>query len=187
MYSPVCCFQCASYVCVEPDLHLAGHSLLHIFPISRSAVFCMCLWKCRFCTFTFGSCSHWYRKQVWQSSCPSWRRCCSVFRLVSDESPAVSAPSFLAGCALPLPPSSVQSISRVRLFATAWIAARQASLSITNSRSSLKLMSIESMMPSVHLILCWPLLLLAPPSQRQGLFQWVSSSHEVAKVLESQL
>ena len=58
--------------------------------------------------------------------------------------------------------SSVQSLSRVRLFSTPWIAARQASLSITNSRSSLKLMSIESVMPSSHLILCRPLLLLPP-------------------------
>ena len=58
--------------------------------------------------------------------------------------------------------SSVQSLSRVRLFATPWIAARQASLSITNSRSSLKLMSVESVMPSSHLILCHPLLLLPP-------------------------
>ena len=57
---------------------------------------------------------------------------------------------------------SVQSLSRVQLFATPWIAARQASLSITNSRSSLKLMSIESVMPSSHLILCHPLLLLPP-------------------------
>ena len=56
--------------------------------------------------------------------------------------------------------SSVQSLSRVRLFATPWIAARQASLSITNSQSLLKLMSIESGMPSNHLILCRPLLLL---------------------------
>ena len=58
--------------------------------------------------------------------------------------------------------SSVQSLSRVRFFATPWIAAHQASLSITNSRSSLKLMSIESVMPSSHLILCRPLLLLPP-------------------------
>ena len=58
--------------------------------------------------------------------------------------------------------SSVQSLSRVRLFATPWIAARQASLSITNSRSSLRLMSIKSVMPSSHLILCRPLLLLPP-------------------------
>ena len=58
--------------------------------------------------------------------------------------------------------SSVQSLSHVRLFVTPWIAARQASLSITNSRSSLKLMSIELVMTSSHLILCRPLLLLPP-------------------------
>ena len=56
--------------------------------------------------------------------------------------------------------SSVQSLSRVWLFATPWSAACQASLSITNSRSLLKLMSIESMIPFNHLILCHPLLLL---------------------------
>ena len=56
--------------------------------------------------------------------------------------------------------SSVQSLSPVRLFVTPGIAARQASLSITNSRSSLKPMSIELVMPSSHLILCHPLLLL---------------------------
>ena len=75
--------------------------------------------------------------------------------------------------------TSVQSLSRVRLFATPWAAARQASLSITNSRSVLKLMSIESVMPSNHLILWCPLLL-----PHQGLFQWVGSSHQVAEVLE---
>ena len=58
--------------------------------------------------------------------------------------------------------SSVQSLSRVRLFATPWIAACQASLSITNSWSLHKPMSIESVMPSSHLILCHPLLLLPP-------------------------
>ena len=58
--------------------------------------------------------------------------------------------------------SSVQSLSRVWLFATPWIVACQASLSITNSRSSLRLTSIESVMPSSHLILCRPLLLLPP-------------------------
>ena len=57
---------------------------------------------------------------------------------------------------------SVQSLSRVWLFVTPWITARQASLFITNSRSSLKFTSIESVMPSNHLILCRPLLL--PPS-----------------------
>ena len=63
---------------------------------------------------------------------------------------------------LPVWFSSVQSLCRVRLFATPWTAACQASLSITNSRSLLKLRSIESVMPSNHLILCHPLLL--PPS-----------------------
>ena len=56
--------------------------------------------------------------------------------------------------------SSVQSLSRVRLFVTPWTAAHQASLSITNSWSPPKPMSIESVMPSNHLILCHPLLLL---------------------------
>ena len=58
--------------------------------------------------------------------------------------------------------SSVQSFSRIQLFATSWIPARWASLSITNSWSSLRLTSIESVMPSSHLILCHPLLLLPP-------------------------
>ena len=82
--------------------------------------------------------------------------------------------------------SSVQLLSRVQLFATPWTAARQASLFITNSRNLPKLMSIESVMPSNHLILSSP----SPAFnlfQHQGLFQWVSSSHQVAKVLEFQL
>ena len=83
--------------------------------------------------------------------------------------------------------SSVQSVSRVRLFATPSTAARQASLSITNSHSSLKLTSIESVMPSNHLILSSPFPPAPNPSQHQSLFQWVNSSHEVAKVLEFQL
>ena len=92
--------------------------------------------------------------------------------------------------------SSVQSLSRVLLVATPQIVARQASLSITNSRRSLRLTSIESVMPSSHLILCRPLLLLppVPPSirvfsnesilrmigkqwkQRQTLFSWAPKS-----------
>ena len=66
--------------------------------------------------------------------------------------------------------SSVQSLSRVQLFATPWIAARQASLSITNSWSSLRLTSIESVMPSSHLILCRPPLLLPPILSSIGSF-----------------
>ena len=85
--------------------------------------------------------------------------------------------------------SSVQLLSCVQLFATPWTAARQASLCITNSRSPPKPMSIESVMPSNHLILCRPLLLLPSLSlsQHQGLFKWVSSLHQVARVLEFQL
>ena len=85
--------------------------------------------------------------------------------------------------------SSVRLLSRVQLFQTPWTAAHQASLSITNSWSPPKPMSIESVMPSSHLILCCssassPALNL---SQHQGLFQWVSSSHQVAKVLSFSL
>ena len=65
---------------------------------------------------------------------------------------------------------SVQSLSWVQLFATPWSAACQASLSITNSQSLLKLMSIESMMPSNHLILCHPLLLLPQSFPASGSF-----------------
>ena len=66
--------------------------------------------------------------------------------------------------------SLVQSLSHVRLFATQWIAARQASLSITNSQSSHELMCIDSVMPSSHLILCRPLLLLPPILPRIRVF-----------------
>ena len=83
--------------------------------------------------------------------------------------------------------SSVQSLSHVWLFATPWIAACQASLSITNSRSLLKLMSIELVIPSSHLILCRPFSSCPQSLPASGSFQWVNSSHEVAKVLEFQL
>ena len=80
----------------------------------------------------------------------SWQLCCSKAHILSVQF------------------SSVQSLSHVQLFATPWTAACQASLSITNSWSSPKLMSIELVMPSSHLILCRPLLLLPliPPSIR---------------------
>ena len=71
--------------------------------------------------------------------------------------------------------SSVQLLSHVRLFATPWTAARQASLSTTNSQSLLKLMFIVSVMQSNHLILCRLLLSTFNLSQHQGLFQWISS------------
>ena len=81
---------------------------------------------------------------------------------------------------------SAQSLSCVWLPAIPWTAASQASLSITNSRNLLKLMSIEAVMPSNYLILSPP----SPPtfnlSQHQGLFKWVSSLHQVAKLLKFQ-
>ena len=73
--------------------------------------------------------------------------------------------------------SSVQLLSHIGLFATPWIAARQASLSITNSQSSLRLTSIESVMPSSHLILCRPLLLLPPIPPRIRVFSNESTLH----------
>ena len=72
---------------------------------------------------------------------------------------------------------SDQSLSRVRLFVTPWIAARQASLSITNSRSSPRLTSIESVMPSSHLILCHPLLLMPPIPPSIRVFSNESALH----------
>ena len=81
----------------------------------------------------------------------------------------------------------VQLLSHVQLFATPWTATHQAFLSFTVSWSSLKLKSVESMMPSNHLILCHPLLLLPLSlSQHQDLSQWVGSLHQV-KVLKLQL
>ena len=79
--------------------------------------------------------------------------------------------------------SSVQSLSRVWLFMTPWTAACQASLSISNSQSLLKLLSIELSIQPSH-----PMSSPSPPtfnlSQHQGIFKWVISSHQVAKVLE---
>ena len=83
-------------------------------------------------------------------------------------------------------PGPVQSLSHVGLFMTPWTATRQASLSITNSRSILKLMSIESVMPSNHLILCRPLLL--PPSIFPSIRVFANESvlrYEVAKAFHS--
>ena len=91
---------------------------------------------------------------------------------------------FLLICIIYSAQSVQLSLSLVPLFSTPWTAARQASLSITNSQSLLRLMSIKSVMPSNH-----PLSSRSSPafslSQYQGLFQWISSSHQVAKVLES--
>ena len=84
--------------------------------------------------------------------------------------------------------SSVQCLSRVRLFTTPWTTAPQASLSITNSQSLFKLISIESVMLSNHLILCHPLILLPSIFPRFRVFSNESALHIwVAKVLEFQL
>ena len=88
--------------------------------------------------------------------------CFRGFILVSPPQPSFGFPSYFAVllglciCSI----SSVQSLSRVRLFAIPWTTAHQASLSITNSQSLLKLLSVASVMPSNHLVLCLPLLLL---------------------------
>ena len=73
--------------------------------------------------------------------------------------------------------SSAQSLNRLWLFATPWTAAHQASPTITNSQSLLKLMSVESVMPSIHLILCCPLLLPASVFPRIRIFSNESFLH----------
>ena len=106
--------------------------------------------------------------------------CCPV--LLPSVFPSIRVFSNKSGLLI----SSVQSLSHVRLFATPWTAARQASLSITNSQSLLNLMSIESVMPSNHLILCHPLFF--PPSifsssrsfQMSQLFAWGGQSTGVS-------
>ena len=85
--------------------------------------------------------------------------------------------SFIVLCWVSVQFSSVQSLSRVWLFATPWIAAHQASLSITNSWSLPKPVSIKSVMPSSHLILCRPLLLLPPILPRIRVFSNESTLH----------
>ena len=103
------------------------------------------------------------------------------------STPAMSMCPLSVSASLSVQFSSVQSLSHVRLFATPWIAACQASLSITKSQSSLRLMSIESVMPSSHLILCRPFLLLPPIPPSIRIFSNESTQHEVAEVLKFQL
>ena len=103
-----------------------------------------------------------------------WTPVGAILEVTSIASYSISVPQFLhvlnavSNCNYLIQFSSVQSLSRVWLFATPWTAARQASLSITNSWSPPKPMPIESVMPSNHLILCHPLLLLPSifPSSR---------------------
>ena len=116
------------------------------------------------------------RDKFCQKSKWTWKQ------IVSQSSHQIRAPTHLY-CSFKF--SSVQLLSRVQLFVTPWTAAHQASLSITDSQSLLKFLSSDVIQPS-H-----PLSSPSPPtfnlSQHQGLFQWVSSSHQVDKVLEFQL
>ena len=127
-----------------------------------------------------------HRKPMWtKPSSPSllftchWSACCLH--------PGLSFSQVLHQLLQAFQVRSVQLLRHVQLFATPWTAACQAYLSITNSWSLLKLMSIESVMPSNHLIPLSPSPLTFNLSQHQGLFQWVSSSPQLAEVLEIQL
>ena len=127
-----------------------GHSLLYYEHIS--ALVSLCLWTVSF-TSVFLPHPRWDRR-VWVD----WKWVFPFSYVSGLELTVVvyfSSSKWVQFC-------SVQSLSGVHLFATPWIAACQASLSITNSQRLWKLMSIESVMPSNHLILCHPLLL--PPS-----------------------
>ena len=111
----------------------------------------------------------WPKEEKTESNCLLFLYCfCFIQGWLFSFNPS----AFLSCCSVQF--SSVQSLSHVWLFATPWIAACQASLSITNSRSLLKPTSIESVMPSNHLILCRPLLLLPPipPSIRVFHMRW---------------
>ena len=101
------------------------------------------------------TCSPFFLVLFWLHSFSLIIRLSTLFMKISLKNPEILLLRFTWS-------TSVQSLSRAQLFATPWIAARQACLSITNSQSLLKLMSIESVMPSSHLILCRPLLLLPP-------------------------
>ena len=115
-------------------------------------------------TDLFQSCGHcWVFQICWHIECKSLTA--SSFRTWNNSAEIPSPPLTLFVVTHQF--SSVQSLSHVRLFATPWITAHQASLSITNSRSSSKLLFIESVMPSSHLILCCPLLHTPNPSQHQ--------------------
>ena len=110
-------------------------------------------------------------KKFWPSCMPFLARCLNPFFHLTNTDTFFKA--------------SVQLLSHVQL--TLWTAAHQASWSIANSWSLLKLMPIKSVMPSNQLNLCRPFSSTFCLSQHQGLFQWVSSSNQVAKLLELQL
>ena len=116
-------------------------------------------------------------QQIWQTQQwpQDWKR--SVFILIPKKGNTKEDSNYLTIAFISVQFSSFQSLSYVRLFATPWIAARQASLSITISWSSHKLPSIKSMMPSSHLVLCRPLLLLPPIPPSIRVFSNESTLH----------
>ena len=106
-----------------------------------------------------------------------FRHCVCLWPLHPLLPPSVYLRTISFSCRCFSSVSSIQSLSHVWLFATPWIAARQASLSITDSRCLLKLMSIKSVMLSSHLILCCPLLLLDPNPPSIRVFSNESTLH----------
>ena len=138
--------------------HLLGLEITRI-PSPPLALFVVMLPKAHLTLHSRMSGSRWVITPSWLSV--SWRSILYSSSMYSCHLFLISSASVMS-----VQFSSVQSLSRVRLFATPWIAACQASLSITNSRSSLRLTSIGSVMPSSHFILYRPLLLLPsiPPS-----------------------
>ena len=124
-------------------------------------------------------CSQVYQPNIWGGS---WKWCSIIWAKIQlitfMELASIKILETEAQVSHLVQFSSVQSLSLVRLFATPWIAAHQASLSIPNSWSSLKLMSIESVMPSSHLIFCRPLLLLPPIPPSIRVFSNESTLHK---------
>ena len=118
-------------------------------------------------------CMDWFRQYGFTRAKVAWNFIKGVLRLKW-------------GLTVPVITFVVQSLSRVQLFVTLWMVTRQAFLSFTISWSLLKLISIELVMPSNHLILCHPLLLLPSIFPSIGVFSNVSSSQQVAKILEFQ-
>ena len=135
----------------------------HVHGVSDAIIIYYCLWIINYCIRMLSPYNHQLRSF---NKCPLADKAASIHRLtLCRESSWRSGPRRAVH---PASICSVQSLSHVWLSATPWIAAHQASLSITNSRSSLKFRSIVSVMPSSHLILCHPLLFLPsiPPSIR---------------------
>ena len=127
--------------------------LLHPWDVPGKSRWVCCHCLLRVYSLASSKCLGWnFPEKCFKQRGYACHPCWLGFRYNAWSSSSHTRPQFSSG--------SVQSLSCVRLFATPWIATCQASLSITNSQSSLKLMSIELVMSSNHLILCHPLLLL---------------------------